>query len=206
MTRIILVRHGRTAWNEGNGERLRGRSEIELNDEGIVQAQSTARKLSQWEVAAVYSSPLRRAMMTAEIIAEPLELGVESFPALIDIDYGKWQGLSLSEAAADDEALYKLWLNKPDQVRFPGGETLEEVGRRALGGVEAVASRNPDLTTVLVSHKVVCQALICRLMGLELRHFWNVRQDLCAVNVVEMTDNGPALRLVNDTCHLKEPA
>jgi len=186
VTRIILVRHGRTAWNEGNGERLRGRSEIELNDEGIVQAQSTARKLSQW--------------------AESLKLRVESFPALIDIDYGKWQGLSLSEAAADNEALYKLWLNKPDQVRFPGGETLEEVGRRALGGVEAVASRNPDLTTVLVSHKVVCQALICRLMGLELRHFWNVRQDLCAVNVVEMTDNGPALRLVNDTCHLKEPA
>jgi len=206
LTRIILIRHGRTAWNEGDGERLRGRSEIELNEEGVAQARATSQKLSEWEISAVYSSPLRRAMMTAQIIAEPLKLRVEALPALIDIDYGKWQGLSLSEAAADNQALYKLWLNKPDQVRFPGGETLEEVGRRAVGGVESVVSRNPDLTTVLVSHKVVCQALICRLMGLDLGHFWNVRQDLCALNIVEMTDNGPALRLVNDTCHLRNPA
>jgi broad specificity phosphatase PhoE len=206
LTRIILIRHGRTAWNEGEGERLRGRSDIELNDEGLAQARSTALKVREWEVAAVYSSPLKRATMTASIIAEPLHLQVEALPGLIDVDYGQWQGLTLKQAAADNESLYKLWLKNPEEVRFPGGEGLEDVKRRALTGVEAVASRNPELTTVLVSHKVVCKVLICSLMGLGLRDFWNVQQDLCALNIVEMSDNGPVIRLVNDTCHLRNPA
>jgi broad specificity phosphatase PhoE len=206
LTRIILIRHGRTAWNEGDGERLRGRSEIELDEDGITQAQAVAVKAAQWEVTAVYSSPLKRAMMTAKIIAEPSRLPVESLPALTDIDYGKWQGLTLKEAATANEALYKLWLKSPEQVKFPGGEGLEEVKQRALKGVEAVATRNAGLTTVLVSHKVVCKVLICSLMGLGLRDFWNVQQDLCALNIVEMSDNGPVIRLVNDTCHLRNPA
>ncbi len=206
MTRIILIRHGRTAWNEGEGERLRGRSDIDLNDEGLAQARATALKIAEWEIAAVYASPLKRAMMTASIIAEPLHLQVEALPGLIDIDYGQWQGLTLKQAAADNEDLYKLWLKNPEQVRFPGGEGLDDVRRRALTGVEAVASRNPGLTTVLVSHKVVCKVLVCSLMGLDLCHFWSVQQDLCALNVVEITDAGPVIRLVNDTCHLRKPA
>lgn len=206
MTRIIIVRHGQTAWNEGQGERLRGRADIELDAEGRAQARATAEKLLPYEVAAVYSSPLRRAMTTARIIAEPRELQVQPLGELTDIDYGKWQGLTLKEAESDNEALYKLWLKNPEQVRFPGGEGLEDVRLRALRGLEETASENPGRTIVMVSHKVVCKVLISNLVGLGNGGFWNIQQELCALNIVEMTENGPVIRLVNDTCHLRKPA
>lgn len=206
MTRIIIVRHGQTAWNEGQGERLRGRADIELDVEGWAQARSTAEKLLTYNAAVVYSSPLRRAMTTARIIAEPRQLQVQPIGGITDIDYGKWQGLTLKEAEADDEALYKVWLKSPEQARFPSGEGLEDVRVRALRSLEETASDNPDRTIVMVSHKVVCKVLISNLAGLGNGGFWNIQQDLCALNIVEMTENGPVIRLVNDTCHLKKPA
>jgi broad specificity phosphatase PhoE len=124
LTRLIIVRHGQTAWNEGEGERLRGRADLDLDEAGLRQAVAAATRLTKWEVAAVYSSPLRRAMRTAETLAKPRGLQVQPLEGLIDIDYGRWQGLSLREAEADDPELYTLWLDNPHLVTFPGGEGL----------------------------------------------------------------------------------
>jgi len=203
MTRIILIRHGRTAWNEGAGERLRGRAEIELDEDGRKQARMTAARVSRLGVAAVYSSPLKRAWDTASMVAGPLGLEVNSLEGIIDIDYGRWQGLSLEEAAADDSRLYTLWLESPQLVTFPQGESLEQVRRRAVDAVEKVVARHPYQTIVLVSHKVVCKVLVCAMLGLDTSHFWRVHQDLCAVSIFEGGENGFTAVTINDTCHLE---
>ena len=206
MTRIVLIRHGQTAWNEGAGERLRGRAEIELDEEGARQAQATAATVARWEVAAVYSSPLKRAVRTASILAEPLGLEAKPMEGLIDIDYGKWQGLSLPEAAADDNELYQLWLKSPHLVTFPGGENLGQVRRRMVGIVEKLTPQYHGQTVVLVSHKVPCKVLLCSLLGLDNSHFWQVKQDLCAINIFEVRENGfTVIVRLNDTCHLQGP-
>jgi broad specificity phosphatase PhoE len=205
LTRIVLIRHGRTAWNEGAGERLRGRAEIELDEDGFRQARATAAKVACWDAAAVYSSPLKRAWSTASILAGPLGLQVQPLEGIIDIDYGRWQGLSLDEAAADDGNLYRLWLESPQLVTFPQGESLEQVRQRAFGAVEAVAQKHPGQTILLASHKVVCKVLVCRLLGLDNSHFWRVRQDLCAINIFEADENGFDMVTINDTCHLEAP-
>jgi broad specificity phosphatase PhoE len=203
LTRLIIVRHGQTAWNEGEGERLRGRADLDLDEAGLRQAAAAATRLTKWGVAAVYSSPLRRAMRTAETLAKPRGLQVQPLEGLIDIDYGRWQGLSLREAEADDPELYTLWLDNPHLVTFPGGEGLDQVRSRATAAVETVVSRHLEQTVVLVSHKVVCKVLLCHLLGVDNSHFWQIHQELCAINVIEMEKDSPLIMLLNDTCHLK---
>lgn len=201
MTRLVLVRHGRTEWNRV--ERYRGRADIDLDEVGRRQAEAVARRVTEWQVAAVYSSPLRRALFTAEIVARQLGLGVSVLPGLVDIDYGEWQGLTPDEAAARYDGLYSSWLKSPQAVKFPGGEGLAEVRDRASQAVHEVVGKHPRETVVMVSHKVVCQTLILSLLGLDNSHFWQIGQDNCAVNVFEVRDSTPSALVINDTCHLR---
>ena len=203
LTRIVIIRHGQTAWNEGEGERFRGRAKLDLDEKGARQAESTATRIAQWEIAAIYSSPLKRALDTAKILADPLKLYPQLLEGLIDIDYGKWQGLSLKEAAADNNQLYELWLKSPQLVTFPQGESLEQVKRRVVATVETLVPRHQGQTIVLVSHKVVCKVLFCSLLSLDISHFWKVQQDPCAISIVEMWNTSLVITVLNDTCHLK---
>jgi len=201
LTRLIVVRHGRTEWNRV--ERFRGRADIELDEIGIRQAEAAAARIADWQVSAVCSSPLRRALTTAKVLARPFNLEVKSLPGIIDIDYGEWQGLSPEEAAAKHGNLYSMWLNSPHKVKFPGGEYLAEVRERAAFAVDGLIAQHPKETVVLVTHKVVCQILILSLLGLDNSHFWEITQDVCAVNLFEVREGVPSALFLNDTCHLK---
>lgn len=204
MTRFILVRHGQTEWNRV--ERFRGRIDLLLDATGLRQAYAAALRVKDWPVAAVCSSPLRRALETAKVIANQLDLPVEVLYGLIDLDFGEWQGLSAREAAKKDSELYKLWVERPDLVRFPGGEELEDVRQRVTAVVKEIAVEHPDQVVVLVSHNVVCRVLLCSLLGLDNSHFWQVGQDVCAINAFDIRDGIPTVTLVNDTCHLTNMA
>jgi broad specificity phosphatase PhoE len=201
MTRFILVRHGQTEWNRD--ERFRGRVDLPLNETGVRQAEAAGSSLKGRPVSAVYSSPLRRALETATIIAKEFNLPVSPLDGLIDIDFGNWQGLSAEEAAEQDGRLYEMWLQSPHEVRFPGGEGLDEVRERVLNAVDAVAAQHRDETVLLVSHMVVCRVLMCAMLGLDNSRFWQVRQDVCAVNAFQGVPGASVVTLVNDTCHLK---
>ena len=201
MTRLVVVRHGRTEWNRV--ERFRGRADIQLDEVGIRQAEAAAARIAEWQVSAIYSSPLNRALSTAEILARPFSLEVKLLPGIIDIDYGEWQGLSTEEATAKYGDLYSTWLNSPHQVKFPAGESLAEVRERAASAVGDLIAQHPKETIVLVSHKVVCQILILSLLGLDSSHFWEITQDVCAVNLFEVRGGVPSPLSLNDTCHLK---
>jgi broad specificity phosphatase PhoE len=199
---LILVRHGRTEWNRV--ERFRGRADIALDEIGIAQAKAVAGRISGIPVSAVYSSPLRRAMTTAEAIAEKCGLVVNPLDGIVDIDYGDWQGLSPEEASQKDSELHRRWMESPHLVEFPGGEDLEKVRMRASASVEALSQQLSGETIVLVSHKVVCQILILHFLGLDNSHFWQIGQDVCALNVFQVTNNGTYALQLNDTCHLNE--
>jgi phosphoserine phosphatase len=204
LTRFILVRHGQTEWNRV--ERFRGRADLALDETGRRQAEAAALRLKGEQIAAIYSSPLKRTIETASIIARQLKLPVQPFEGLLDIDFGSWQGLSPEEASKQDSQLYKKWLEHPNEVRFPHGESLDIVRQRVVAGVEDVALKHEDQTVALVSHKVVCQVLMCAMIGLDNSHFWQVRQDVNAINIFELRDGSPLVMLVNDTCHLKNLA
>ncbi|MDP7240348.1 MAG: histidine phosphatase family protein, partial [Dehalococcoidia bacterium] len=175
-----------------------------LNPNGIQQAQATAHRLAQWQPAKVYYSPLRRTVHTAQLISLALSCPLSAMEELIDIDYGQWQGLSPQEAASKDGDLYQRWLNSPHLVEVPGGEGLEEVRTRAEEVIAHIMENHPNETAVVVSHKAVCQILVLALLSLDNSRFWQVSQDVAAINLFELRQPYPAVMIINDTCHLKE--
>jgi len=200
MAEIILARHGETDWNVT--EVFRGRIDVELNEAGVKQAELLAEYLSSVRIDAIYSSPLRRALKTAEAIASHHKLEVSMAPGLIDFDYGKWQGLSHEEVKDKCKELYTEWINRPEQVRMPAGEGLDDVRKRAVVVVEDVMLRYGG-TVVLVSHRVVNKVLICALLGMDNSHFWNIRQDTCGITRFTYEKGQFILTKHNDTSYLE---
>lgn len=200
MTEIILVRHGETDWNVG--EVFRGRIDVELNDTGIKQAEFLAEYLSQVKIDAIYSSPLRRALKTAELIAGYHKLKANESPGLIDLDYGEWQGLSHQQVKDRYKELYAAWTDHPELVKMPGGESLDDVRKRAMAVVEEVVVKYQG-TVVLVSHRVVNKVLICALLCLDNSHFWNIKQDTAAITIFNYESGRFVLIRHNDTSYLK---
>ncbi|GAF84352.1 unnamed protein product [marine sediment metagenome] len=200
MIEIILARHGETEWNVG--EIFRGRIDIELNETGIKQAELLAEYLSDLKIDAIYSSPLKRALKTSEIIAGYHKLDVEITPGLIDFNYGKWQGLSHQEVKDKYKELYAEWIKNPHQVEMPAGESLDKVRGRAMGVVDDVIAKYEG-TVVLVSHRVVNKVLICALLRLDDSHFWNIKQDTCGITTFTYENRRCILTKHNDTSYLK---
>ena len=205
MTQIILVRHGQTAWNVGSkaGERFRGRVDLPLDDVGLAQAHALAERLADCSIAAVYSSPLKRAGETAQPTAQKLGLLVQPLPGIIDINYGDWQGLSPAEVAQAHPDLYPRWLETPHRVRFPHGESLRQVRLRGMAALKDASTRHEGQVILLVAHQVVNKVLVCAMLGLDNCHFWRIQQDNACLNVFEYRDGIFTAVLINDTCHLR---
>jgi broad specificity phosphatase PhoE len=199
MTQIILVRHGETEWNIKGV--FRGRIDIELNQTGLKQAELLAKYLSDIAIDAIYSSPLKRAVKTAEMTASYHKLDVEITPGLIDFNYGEWQGLCHQEARDRYKKLYAKWLSRPDLVKIPAGESLGKVKKRAMSVVDRVIAKYKG-SVVLVSHRVVNKVLICALLGLANSHFWNIRQDTCGITTFAYENERFILTKHNDTSYL----
>jgi broad specificity phosphatase PhoE len=200
MTRLILARHGETAWNV---DRIfRGRSEVDLNDVGVKQAELLGKYLSNWKLDAIYSSPVKRALDTANIVAGYQKIGVRVAPGLTDLDFGKWQSLPEQEVQRQYPALLDEWHNRPHKVKMPGGESLEDVRGRAVEVVNDVLKYQGNV--LLVSHRVVIKVLICSLLGLDNSHFWNIGQDVGGITVFNYLNERFVLTKHNDTSHLTE--
>ena len=163
-TRLILVRHGETDWNvEG---RYQGQADPPLNRRGEEQAHRVAQALQNKGVDVIYSSPLKRAWQTAQIIAEYTHAPVYAEPRLMEINQGEWEGLHVSEIAARYPDLFRQWEEDPWRVRIPGGETLQEVQQRVYEAVDDIVAKHPGQTVVLVRHRTPIALLKVRYQGL----------------------------------------
>jgi len=200
MTKLMLIRHGDTAWNVE--EIFRGRADVELNETGIKQAELLAKHLTDERIVALYSSPLKRALRTAELVVIPHHIDVTPAPESIDFDYGEWQGLSHDTVKEKYKTLYTQWLNNPHLVKVPKGENLDDVGERVTSLVDRIITKHEG-TVALVSHRVVGKVLICALLGLDNSHFWNIRLDTCGITTFVYEDKKFILEKHNDTSFLK---
>jgi len=205
MTRVILIRHGQTEWNRV--ERFRGRADVPLNDTGLAQAEAAGRRVAaEWGhppgLGAVYSSPLSRAVKTAQAIAGHFGLQVQVHPGLVDIDYGEWQGLAPEEARRRWPDEIDAWFNRPHQAHIPGGETLAGLRARAMQSVNDLVGCHQGDAIVLVGHTVINRVILLGVLGLGNERFWRIKQDTCAINVFEAEHGDFTLVSLNDTCHL----
>ncbi|MBI2857485.1 MAG: histidine phosphatase family protein [Chloroflexi bacterium] len=200
-SKILLIRHGQTEWNLI--DRFRGRAELELDQAGRRQAEATAARLSDEGLSAVYSSPLKRAASTAQVIAQATGVRVDFLPDLTDVDYGDWQGLTLAQAQQRDPKTYAQWRHSPGAACFPRGETMEQVRARVAATVDSLRTRHIDQTIAIVSHVVVCRLMVLHLLDLESDRFWSVAHDNCGITTFVMRGELPVAIGINDICHLR---
>lgn len=201
--KMILVRHGETDWNRV--ERFRGQFDIPLNSKGIEQAERNAQKVGKhWRPAAVYSSPLSRALQTAERIAEACGLVVKTETGLTDIDYGDWQGLTPDAAKEKWPKLVEKWFRFPGTVQIPNGNTLTEVQDRALTTLSVLAEQHEGQNIVLLSHTVVIRAILLGILGADLDRLWQIGQEPCAINLIEYRPENVIIVSINGVEHLIE--
>jgi len=199
--RLILVRHGET---DSNKARLAlGRADIELNEHGRWQAQRLAASLKHEPIAAIYSSPLKRALATAEPIASSHGLEVQVDDGLIEMDIGEMEGLTFQQMRERHPQFLQAWLcDQAAHAAMPGGECLLDVQERAWQAIERIGERQEQETVAAVTHNFVILTLLCRVLGLELADFRRLRHSLAAKSVLEMGGDRIVVVGFNDTCHL----
>ncbi|MGQ9493731.1 MAG: histidine phosphatase family protein [Anaerolineae bacterium] len=203
MTHIILIRHGQTMWNKE--ERIRGQVDIPLDEVGLMQAEATAARIAdEWKPVTVYSSPLLRALQTAQAIARKFGLDVQPVSGMNDMHFGQWQGLLYDEIERRWPELAQAWLRTPHMVTFPGGENLTQVRERAMAALYQLIERHPGDEIVIVAHTVVNRVLLCAVLGLENSEYWRIGQDTCAINVIAWRRGKFYIHSLNDTCHLRQ--
>jgi len=201
MVEIILVRHGETAHNAA--ETFRGRADIPLNNHGLQQAKLLGEYLKNEKIDAVYSGPLQRAIDTAKAIAGGHGLDINITESLNDIDCGEWEGLSLKAVKEKYEETYQDWLDTPEQVRLPGGESLNEVRGRAWPFIQDLVLRMGEGKIVLVSHRAVHKVLISAFLCLDNTAFWNFKLDTAGLTRFMVDGKRAVMISHNDTSYLR---
>ncbi|MFO1159987.1 MAG: histidine phosphatase family protein [Reyranellaceae bacterium] len=202
MTKILLTRHGHV---EGiRPERFRGRAELKLTEQGLAEAGALAARVARhWKPVKIYTSALQRCVVTGAMIAKAT--GVEATPldGLMDIDYGAWQMRTHEEVEREAPEAFRLWRTTPQRVRFPGGESLQDVMARTSDVLRTVLERHATDTVVLVGHDSVNRAILMQLLDMPLAAYARLTQDPCTLNEIEVSAAGDArIQRINDTSHL----
>jgi len=198
--RLYLVRHGEVAANSEG--RYIGLGDETLTERGLRQAEALGAAFADIEVAAVYSSPLRRALQTARSIAAARQLEVLTDDLLTEMSFGEWEGLTSREVAdrsAGDRELAARWMEDPE-LAPPGGESLASVTSRILGFVDHRRAQGHH-AVVAISHVGPIKALLCAALGLPLGSSKRMFLDPATVSVIDWGET-PVLRLFNSHAHL----
>jgi probable phosphoglycerate mutase len=199
-TRLLLLRHGQTEFSVQR--RYSGRGDPELTPLGHAQAAGAAARLARVpDVAAVLTSPLRRARQTAALVAEATGAPLVVRDRLVETDFGDWDGLTFAEARARDPQVHADWLGSED-VAPPGGESFAAVGRRIEAERAELVAEHPGATLVLVSHVTPIKMLLRDALQAGPGVLYRLHLDLAALSIVDFyPDGGASVRLVNDTGH-----
>ncbi len=200
-TKILIIRHGETAWNR---DRIfRGTYDIVLNENGKQQARLVAQALKGIRIDAAYTSPLSRAKESAQIVTETHGISPVIHDGFIDMDYGEWTGKKDSEVAKLWPDDHDAWTTNPHTVRPPGGTTLKEVFNNSFTAMEELAEKHNGETIAIFAHRVVNKVLVIGALSLELERFPFIIQGNCCINEIERVQSGYLIQAINDVSHIK---
>ena len=186
---IVLVRHGATDWNLQG--RCQGSTDRDLSDVGIRQAEHLATLLSNEEIHAIYSSNLRRARQTAELISQPRNLSVMIEDNVRELDHGELEGLTFNEIKSAHAEFLARWRSIPAEIRVPGGERLADVAERAWNGLTRIVRCHQEAESiVVVSHNFPILGIVCRVTRTHLNDYRAFHIDPCSLTRLRYDGNG----------------
>lgn len=184
MTKIILIRHGATDWNEAG--RLQGQQDIPLNARGIEQAAQLARRLFGIEIEAVYTSDLLRACQTAEAVAAVAGAEPQTDARLREVNLGEWEGRLIEEIEQSDGARFERRFRYPAVTAPPGGEPAAVVQERMLAAVRDIAARHPASNVAVVTHGFAAATLLAHFRRRRLDEVWDMvpeNGEICEIDI-----------------------
>ena len=194
MTGILLIRHGE---NDFVGKRLAGHLPgVHLNEKGRKQAELIADALKNAPVKAIYSSPLERAVETAQPLGAALNLPVNIHPGLIELDFGAWQGKTTRQMHR--MKAWKTVMEKASEMRFPQGESYVEAQARLVNAIEEIkgASEKNDLVACF-SHCDSIRLLLTHYLNMPLDDFHRLNIDTASISLLYLGEGRPALQIMN---------
>lgn len=201
MTRLLLVRHGRSELNAAG--RVQGWLDSPLDELGREQAQQLAHRLRVEQPQAVYTSTLRRARQTAEVIAVALGIPLAADERLRERDAGALTGLNPAEIEEQFPEWVQQWRDSRRMAAPPQGEQPADFCARVVAVFDEIASRHPDGAVSVVTHGGVLATYLGHLLGLEPGRWAPFSFGNGSLTVVDLGTDGPRIRLVNDRCHLE---
>ena len=190
-TTVILIRHGETEWNVLH--RFQGLSDIPLNETGKQQAGFARNGLLDFKLDAIYTSPLRRAVETAEIIRGEREIPIYPEDGLKEMGVGEWEGLLVSEIDEKYPGWYDIWRTAPTKINLKGGEPFTETRKRAWKTFWEIVKKHEGKTVLIVSHMMCISSILLTVAGIPLDDIWKHPIRNGALNIVEADGYGNAV-------------
>ncbi len=202
-TTLILVRHGQTDYNLHH--RYQGQSDVPMNDTGRAQARAAAQHLAGVRAAAIYSSDLVRCRETAQIIGAVLGLEPILAPEVRERGFGRLEGLTPEEAAAEFPASWEQRLRARDDSEGwlpPDGESLADMWGRVLDFTRSLWGRHGGQTFIISSHGGPMKAIICDALGAGMAGRRRFSVSNGSITIIRQDASGPVVTLLDETCHL----
>lgn len=195
MPLLLLIRHGENEYVK-KGKMAGQLPDVHLNEHGRQQAAELAEALKQIPIKAIYSSPLERALETAEPIAKGRRINIQLRPELMDTDIGKWQGRTLKQLNRTKK--WKIVQQAPSRFRFPDGESFLETQTRIASCLDEIAASNkPKDIVALVFHADPIKLAVAYYLGMPLDHFQKLACDTGSVTVLYLSETGAHLIKLN---------
>ncbi|MCR4434661.1 MAG: alpha-ribazole phosphatase [Clostridiales bacterium] len=195
MVELILVRHGETASNKKGT--YCGWTDVELNEEGIKQAQEVQKKLAGLQVDSIYSSPLKRASKTAEIINENFKLEIMYSDNLKERNFGVWDNLDYGEIAGRFPEEHSLWVKDWVNYCMQDGESAYQQYKRVAQFTEELTSSHESGTFVIVTHHGCIRIILAYLLGMKVEDTWHFKVGNGSITRIEIVHGYPVLTLLN---------
>lgn len=203
MTRVYLVRHGETEWNSIS--KIQGRTDTELSDAGIKQAKLLAGRLAGENIDFIYSSSLKRALKTAEIIAEYKRCTVVKSDEYHEICLGPWEGMTINEIKEKYGEHFRVYKEDPANFKLPGAETFMELMERTYGAIRDIVSSHKGSNILVVSHGTAIKAAIIKILGIDIINYSKFRIENASISIIDFQEDmpeKPVILCLNDTNHL----
>lgn len=194
-TTLLLARHGQTVWHAGN--RYAGVSDVALTDTGRAQAEALGRWAAGHSVDAVWTSPLSRAVVTAEPACRALGVAARRDPGLRECDFGVVEGRTLAEFAAEHPAAAQAYRADPVAHPFPGAEDPRAAAARGTAALRRIAAAHPGGRVLVVAHNTLLRLTLCSLLGIPLAEYRRVFPRLRNAAVSEIRVDGDSTGLLS---------
>lgn len=205
MTRLYLVRHGETEWNKAS--RVQGRTDTELSNVGIMQARKLAKRLACENIDYIYSSSLKRALRTAEIVREYKNCSIVESDKYHEICLGPWEGMCINEIKEKYGEHFRVYREDPANFKLPGAETFQQLADRTYNAIMEIVSCHKGGNILVVSHGTAIKAAIIRILGIDITNYTKFRIDNASISIIGFPEDNPDKPVVfnlNDTGHLEE--